>query len=45
MSTGKYLITIISHDIVYKQSEENKISATYTMRIKAIKDSKGGEYA
>lgn len=45
MTTGKYLITTISHDIIMRNTEANVISASYTMRIKAIKDSRGGEYA
>ena len=44
--TGKFLITAISHDIILKSGGPAGVpSSTYTMRIKAIKDSKGGEYA
>jgi len=44
--TGKFLITAISHDISIKSGGSAGIpSSTYTMRIKAVKDSKGGEYA
>jgi uncharacterized protein YchJ len=45
LNTGKFMITTISHDIVIKGDDEGKNNSTYTMRIKAIKDSKGDEYA
>lgn len=44
--TGKFLITAISHDISLKSGgTAGTPSSTYTMRIKAVKDSKGDEYA
>lgn len=46
LNTGKFLVTNISHDVIFKApgngAEKN---SSYTMRIKAVKDSKGGEYA
>jgi hypothetical protein len=45
INTGKFLVTTISHDVVVKGGENGKTNSTYTMRIKAVKDSKGGEYA
>jgi hypothetical protein len=45
-NTGKFLIAAISHDIAVKSGgPPDAATATYTMRIKAIKDSKGDEYA
>jgi len=46
IETGKFLITTISHDLIIQSGgEPNTPSTTYTMRIRAVKDSKGGEYA
>jgi len=45
-NTGKFLVAAISHDIAIKSGGPSDIpTSTYTMRIKAIKDSKGDEYA
>jgi hypothetical protein len=45
-NTGKFLIAAISHDIAVKSGGPPDVAtSTYTMRIKAIKDSKGDEYA
>jgi hypothetical protein len=46
LGTGVFLITTISHDIGLKSGgPSDALSATYIMRIKAVKDSKGDEYA
>jgi hypothetical protein len=44
--SGKYLVTDITHDLVFKDGiTKNSATAVYTMRVRAIKDSKGDEYA
>lgn len=44
--SGKFLVTDITHDILLKPaSTPDAITAVYTMRVRAIKDSKGEEYA
>lgn len=44
--SGKFLVTEITHDIVMRQgTTPTAATAVYTMRVKAIKDSIGDEYA
>ena len=44
--SGNFLITDITHDLIMKSgSTPDALTATYTMRVRAIKDSKGEEYA
>jgi hypothetical protein len=45
LKTGKFMVTTISHDLVFKGHPAGDLVTTYIMRIKAVKDSKGGEYA
>jgi hypothetical protein len=44
--SGKYMITDITHDLVFKDGvTKDSATASYTIRVRAIKDSKGDEYA
>jgi hypothetical protein len=44
--SGNFLITDITHDIIMKEgTTPDSVTASYTMRVRAIKDSKGDEYA
>ena len=45
LKTGLFLVTTIAHDLTVRTDEKKGITTEYIMRIRAVKDSKGGEYA
>jgi len=45
IKTGKFLVTTISHDLTLREAEGDAAFTTYTMRLRLVKDTKGGEHA
>lgn len=45
IKTGRFLITTVSHDLLIRGGPKGGVNTEYIMRIRAIKDSRGGEYA